>query len=541
MKKIILLATAILLTVLIAVGGTIAYFQDEDSDVNVITMGNVYIKQIEQERNANGELVDFTQAKPAYPVVGQIAWDNNGLNINGTEYKVFSSDLKNVIDKIVTVKNTGKGDAYVRTVIAIEAPEGDPNDLIHVNVNSDGLTKTPWAPATIDGVDYVISTFTYNEALKPGKTTPPSLLQVFLDSKATNEDCEPYGDTWEILVVSQAVQTEGFDDPMTALNTAFGEITATDNPWTADPAAGKLVTVSNSDEAKEAIAKANDNDVIYLKEGTYSGLAFTNPANYTAKDLTILGADGAIVEGINLNNWAPVENSFVVDGLKLINLTFTKSLLLSTRSMANVTIMNCDFINDAAIHQNDNTEKLTNLVVKDCTFTGNNIPVDANDKNNATAIMLENTENATITGCTFTNIDFNVVQCGTISGDLLFDGNTVNGTGDRVFRFVNVNADVTISNNTITSNGDADGELAKSSSACVINFSNNTWNGLADVEVFDKFININKYTASSEDQFAEAIQNNGTVTLNENVSYTDNIEISSDATVAVELGDMADR
>ncbi len=220
------MGAAYVLVAALAIGGTIAYLTSNDSDVNVMTLGNVEIEQIEQERDENGVLVGFTDNKPAYPAVGPIEYAENGVDINGTEYKVFTDDLKNVIDKIVTVKNTGKSPAYIRTIIAIEAPEGDPNDLIHVNVNDDGLSYTSWASVEIDGVDYVYSVFTYDEALNPGEISAPSLMQVFLDSAATNEDCAKFGDTWEILVVSQAVQAAGFDSAVAALNGGFGSPSA---------------------------------------------------------------------------------------------------------------------------------------------------------------------------------------------------------------------------------------------------------------------------------------------------------------------------
>ena len=138
MKKLLAVALTASISAGAAIAGTVAYLQDTESDVNVMTLGNVDIEQIEQERDANGTLVDFSQAKPAYPAVGSIEWDTDLLTVNGVGYKVFDDGLKNVVDKIVTVNNTGKSDAYVRTVVAIEAPEGDPNDLIHFNYNTPG-------------------------------------------------------------------------------------------------------------------------------------------------------------------------------------------------------------------------------------------------------------------------------------------------------------------------------------------------------------------------------------------------------------------
>ena len=178
-RKLVLLLTLVL-SLALATGGTLAYLSDTDADVNTMTLGNVHIEQIEQERDENGDLTSFTQGQPAYPAVGEIVWDDEGVNVNGTEYQVFDENLRNVIDKIVTVKNTGKSPAYVRTIIAIEAPDGDPKDLIHVNFNPDGVTRTPWTPIEIDGVDYVLSVFTYTEPLLPGEISAPSLMQVFL-------------------------------------------------------------------------------------------------------------------------------------------------------------------------------------------------------------------------------------------------------------------------------------------------------------------------------------------------------------------------
>ncbi len=224
-KKALALLLVIAITAAIAVAGTLAYLQSQDSDVNVMTLGNVKIKQHEQERGENGVLQDFTQDKPAYPAVGPIAWAENGVNVNGTEYKVFTDDLKNVVDKIVTVENTGKSDAYVRTIIAIEAPDFDPNDLIHYSYNGSdvGLSWSPLATIEVGGVDYVYTVATYLAALEPGKTSAPSLLQVFLDSRATNEDVAKFGEKWEIVAISQAVQAKGFDDAATALDEAFGK------------------------------------------------------------------------------------------------------------------------------------------------------------------------------------------------------------------------------------------------------------------------------------------------------------------------------
>ena len=264
--------------------------------------------------------------------------------------------------------------------------------------------------------------------------------------------------------------------------------------------------VNSSDALKALLAQDIDYINITLEAGTYEGLSFTDPVNYKAKNVTIVGKDGVSIAGFAVNSWTAT-NNIEINGLTFKNVTFTSDLLLATKVMANVTVENCDFVNDACIHQNDKTEKLTNLVVKDCTFAG--------DKNGTTtAVMLEHTENVTISGCEFTNIDFNVLQGGVLTGNVLVDNNTVNGTGDRVFRFVNTsNVNITISNNTINSDGDDAGELAKATNLTDINLSNNTWNGKSDAEVADKLININNVKLISSVEDFVNLQDNAVVKL----------------------------
>ena len=248
LKKVLLMCTAYVLVAALAIGGTVAYLQDDDSDVNVMPLGNVKIEQHEYERvvengaykveNGSYVLKDFSQAKPLLPsalVTNGTGWgwdttlvDMSQVGSKGT-VQVFKAG-SNAQDKIVTVKNTGKSDAYVRTWIALEDPFTE--NRLGINVGSSAYyTQTPWTTVEIDGVKYSVSCFTYKEALKPGEVSTPSLFQVYLNSKATNEDMELLGDTYEILAFSQAVQAAGFDSADAALDAAFGDNIATNHPW----------------------------------------------------------------------------------------------------------------------------------------------------------------------------------------------------------------------------------------------------------------------------------------------------------------------
>ena len=224
-KKILALALVVAMLAVAIVSASLAYFTDEDYAKNVMVMGSVKIDQHEKELDEQGNLVNFTQNKPVVPGVGAPKWGET-ITVGGGRQKLM--DVKNVIDKFVYVENKGTSDAYVRTIVVIEAPDFDPEDLIHVNYNSTvGVTLSrAFTPVTINEVDYVYAVFTYNEALAHGDLTPVSLAQVYLDPVTTQEDAAEYGDTWEIHCLSQAVQADGFDDAATALNTAFGEATA---------------------------------------------------------------------------------------------------------------------------------------------------------------------------------------------------------------------------------------------------------------------------------------------------------------------------
>ncbi len=237
LKKVLLMCTAYVLVAALAIGGTIAYLQDSDSDVNVMTLGNVSIRQNEEQRvdpSKNGTLTDadiedFEQAKPIYPYVdvnlnGAMRDDYEEITFpNGQTNKLFIGD--NAIDKLVSVTNTGKTDAYVRTIVALEAP----TDKIDLSFNS-----TDWKMDTtassysieVDGVKYDLFVCVYKNVLKPGETTPYSLMQIILDGTATNEDAAAYGNTYDVLVLSQAIQTAGFDSAATALDTGFGVVNA---------------------------------------------------------------------------------------------------------------------------------------------------------------------------------------------------------------------------------------------------------------------------------------------------------------------------
>lgn len=244
-RKLLLVAMALSMVAILAVGGTLAYFTAEDEATNVFTMGYVDIDL--QEDYEESDLVP-------------------GLDIN----------------KDVWVVNTGDNDTYVRVHIAIPAAMDDGNpsfnatkNFLHWNFPMDSMAAGKWSfvpvmtdevgykgngegnwnyyETTIDGEPYAVYVATYRTALKAGDKTEIILDKVYLDATVNavpNRDeagkvvSVTYKDTKgneitltaeeindiKVKVWAEATQTETFKDAYEALNTAFG-VPGAYNPW----------------------------------------------------------------------------------------------------------------------------------------------------------------------------------------------------------------------------------------------------------------------------------------------------------------------
>ena len=358
MKKFLTILLTVVLTAAVAITGTIAYLQDTDEDINVMTLGNVKIEQHEYERelDADGKYVtdtidnqtsyvlqEFTQNKPLLPIVGDpnepgdspayAGWDNTVVRMTQVDsyggMSVFAG--KNAQDKFVTVENTGKSDAYVRTIVAIEV--GSADDSLIGSSYHQNWTKNEIGIVAIDGNNYMVYEYLYkgasdgsrhvNGILPAGETTYPNLSQVYLKHNATNEDMVAIdgnnNGTLDILVLSQAVQADGFADAQTALDTAFGDITTTNHPWVDGV---KLpVTVTNDAELKAAIDEGAEE--IILESGNYGVIDVTVNRNLTLSaasnaDVKIAGIDGqsnnnstnVTIKGVTIDNTLQTEGWF---------------------------------------------------------------------------------------------------------------------------------------------------------------------------------------------------------------------------------------
>lgn len=278
-QKIITLATAVIVVIMAVTGATLAYFKDTDRVSNTLTVGSVEIDLIEQERrfDQDGEvsLGDFTQNKPLYPVVGDV--DNDTIE---TEYAMPDpTKVSNYVDKMVSVKNTGSADAYVRAYIAIPAVLDSDEDVFAEHGPGHGALRfslynildadTNWERqqengdikrfnTTIDGIAYNVYYADYTEILAPGETTTRFFDGLYLDKdfdidrvetvdpetgktvtsyeclldKLVLEGAEQFvtADGLKVTcpVFAVAVQSKGFTGASQAITAAFGDQY---NPW----------------------------------------------------------------------------------------------------------------------------------------------------------------------------------------------------------------------------------------------------------------------------------------------------------------------
>ena len=257
-KKITAIALVVAILAVGVIGGSLAYFTDKDNATNTFTAGGVKIDLIEQQVNEAGtDLEDFEQNQVLMPIVGSAQGDKD---------KFGQPVAENYIDKIVTIKNTGKSDAWVRAYFAIPSALDDgfgenfnPSmNILHFNFgNENGATtygnQWDWGSVakpehsgwnyfetTIDGVAYNVYFADYYQKLPAGKTTEQFISGVYLDSHVDMKDGK-YIDTrfptaeLSILngtvscpVYAVAVQADGFDSADAAVTAAFG---ADFNPW----------------------------------------------------------------------------------------------------------------------------------------------------------------------------------------------------------------------------------------------------------------------------------------------------------------------
>ena len=207
MKKVKkIFAAAVVVACLSLVGaGSLAYFTADETAHNVITSGNVDIELQELRQNEDGTFEQFEDVVGVMPGVS--------------------------VSKIVQVKNTGFGDAYVRIAIdsSIKLADGtfasaeDLEKYLHLDFNTEAwnLVDDWWYYVANDS-------FGHPGILSPTLTTEPLFENVTFDASMPNEYMNSEA---TITVYVQAVQSaHNPDDP------TLGPLAAAGWPVSADVA-----------------------------------------------------------------------------------------------------------------------------------------------------------------------------------------------------------------------------------------------------------------------------------------------------------------
>ena len=172
MKRKLLILSLLAILAALTAAGTLAYYTDSARTHNVITSGKVNIALL--------EWADEARTKPFK--------DKQGV-MPGTK-----------VTKIVEVKNTGTGAAFVR--LRVEKNVYDANqtpmksDPVSLNFNN-----TDWT--------YLEGYYYYNRPLEPGKTTEPLFTTVTFDPLMGNEYQNASA---RVKVIAYAVQSANNGD-----------------------------------------------------------------------------------------------------------------------------------------------------------------------------------------------------------------------------------------------------------------------------------------------------------------------------------------
>ena len=179
MKRKLLIVSVLAILVAVTAAGTLAYFTDTGTAHNVITTGNVEIEL--------NEWADDARTQPFQ--------DKTGV-MPGTK-----------VSKIVEVKNTGTGAAFLRLYVEKNVYGADQKPMKSDPVSLD-FDNRNWTYSESEGYYY------YNRALEPGDTTEPLFTTVTFDPLMGNEYQNA---TAHVKVIAYAVQSaHNGDSPQAA-------------------------------------------------------------------------------------------------------------------------------------------------------------------------------------------------------------------------------------------------------------------------------------------------------------------------------------
>lgn len=323
MKRILVTALSALLIATMAIGGSVAYLTSTDNAANIFEMGEVKIKQIEEERDGSGmkEFADDHLLLPAHQFQQTGSVDTNKSEENW-------DTATGAVDKFVRVENEGKSDAWVRTIFAFEnTGDIDGKGWIFKNVSDErvgsfeAVTGEDDVQVSIEYEEknYNLYVFTYKDALEPNETTGYSLKQVAMAAQADNEVVaairgEDGNGRYTILVATQAVQVANMkktnDDgelvAMTAaeaLDEAFGAITDENNPWLT----GENEGADDDDDDENVIEISSAEGLLSFAQqvnGTAAAARSTTADDFKGKTVKLT----CDIDLKDVDSWTPIGN-----------------------------------------------------------------------------------------------------------------------------------------------------------------------------------------------------------------------------------------
>lgn len=389
-KKLILGLGLIVAVAAITAGVTYAVFHYQTpSVVNVMTAGNVQIELIEQQRDGKGGLEAFEQGKTITPIIGSAQLDAKD------EFGMPKVD--NYQDKIISVKNTGANEAYVRVLMAVPSSLdniGSADGALHVNfgnrVELSGNYTQAWGDKwqenwhwdystdavqiEINGVKYNVYSYMFKDVLESGVQTSAAIAGVYLDHNVQYKngayylgetELEGFNGVVTMPVLAQAVQADGYSDYKAAFDDAFPFTEENLEKWfnnanfvTAAPESGAvrpagIDLVANPTHVVDGVTVIDNSDdktnlrALYTKDGNMSGdLTITNSyldGTY-AMNVVSDGTGVLTVSNTALRGWVSYD--------KFISATFTNvtfgansnpEIYSVIRPYSTITFTNCDF------------------------------------------------------------------------------------------------------------------------------------------------------------------------------------------------------
>jgi len=169
-RKILALTLCVAMLAIAIVGGSLAYFFDDDAKTNTFTVGNVSI------------------------VLNEPNWDTTGA---AEAFDVYPGEA---LAKDPTVTNDGKNPCFVRisvTNLDQFAADFSGAQIIYRTDYVDNALGTDWVKRD-DGYFY------YSKVLNPGETTDALFDQIVIPKELTND-----ADAKDIVVTAYAVQAQG--------------------------------------------------------------------------------------------------------------------------------------------------------------------------------------------------------------------------------------------------------------------------------------------------------------------------------------------